>query len=76
MQSVPITTDAGIDAVIIVVGLVNGVQRHFQRWLSCIVVVGFIGGGIRSTQKKTPTYRKSLANCVRNRQVIGLHRLN
>ena len=40
------------------------VQRHFQQYFSYIVVVRFIGGGNRSTQKKPPTCHKSLTNFV------------
>jgi len=32
--------------------------NHFQQYFSYIVAVRFIGGGNRSTWKKTPTCRK------------------
>ena len=35
--------------------LFDGVQRHFQQYSSYIVVVSFISGGNRSTQKKPLT---------------------
>ena len=34
-------------------GLDFGVKRHFQQYSSYIVAVSFIGGGNRSTRKKT-----------------------
>ena len=43
-------------------GLVYGVQRHFQQYLSYNVPVSFIGGGNQSTQRKPPTFRKLLKN--------------
>ena len=47
-------------------GLVYGVQLHFQQYFSYIVAVSFIGGGNRRTQKKPPTCRKSLTNLSHN----------
>jgi len=41
---------------------VYGIQRHFQKYFSYIVVVSFIGGRNRSTQRKPPTCRKLLAD--------------
>jgi len=42
--------------------LVYGVKCHFQQYFSNIVAVSFIGGGNRSTLRKSPTCRKSLTN--------------
>jgi hypothetical protein len=42
----------------------QGVQRHFQRYFSYIVVVSFIGRGNRSTRIKPSTCRKSLRNFI------------
>jgi hypothetical protein len=39
-------------------------KRHFQQYLSYIVAVSFIGGGNRSTQRKSSTCRKSLTNFI------------
>ena len=39
-------------------GLVYGVKRHFQQYLSYIVTVSFIGGKNRSTRTKPLTCRK------------------
>jgi hypothetical protein len=36
--------------------------RHFQRYFSYLVVVSFIGGRNRSTQRQPPTCRNSLTN--------------
>jgi hypothetical protein len=36
----------------------------FQQYFSYIVVVGFIGGGNWSTQRKPLTFRKSLTNFI------------
>jgi hypothetical protein len=36
--------------------------RHFQRYFSYLVVVSFIGGRNRSTQRQPPTCRISLTN--------------
>jgi hypothetical protein len=33
----------------------------FQQYFRYIVAVSLIGGGNRSTQRKSPTYRQSLA---------------
>ena len=44
--------------------LFDGVLRHFQEYFSYIVVVSFIGGGNRRTQKKPPTCHKSLTNLI------------
>jgi len=44
--------------------LVHGVKRHFQQYFSYIVAVSFIGGGNRSTRRKSPTCRKSLTNFI------------
>ena len=33
--------------------LVYGVHRHFQHYFSYIVAISFIGGGNRSTRRKT-----------------------
>jgi hypothetical protein len=41
-----------------------GVERHFQQYFSYFVAVNFIGGGNRSTRRKTPTCRKSLTNFI------------
>jgi len=35
-----------------------------QQYFSYIVAVSFIGGGNQSTQRKPPTYRKSLTNFI------------
>jgi len=35
---------------------------QFQKYLSYIVAVSFIGGGNRNIQRKQPTCRKSLTN--------------
>ena len=40
-------------------GLVFGVSRHFQQYLSFIVAVSFIGGGNQSTRRKPLTCRRS-----------------
>ena len=37
------------------VGLVYGVEGHFQQYFSYIVPVSFIGGGNRCTRRKSPT---------------------
>jgi hypothetical protein len=37
--------------------MVYGVLRHFQHYFNYIVAVSFIGGGNRSTLKKSLTYR-------------------
>jgi hypothetical protein len=41
-----------------------GDSRHFQKYFSYILVVSFIGGGNRSTQRKPPTFCKSLTNFI------------
>jgi hypothetical protein len=41
---------------------VYGIGRHFQQYFSYIVVVGFIGGGNRCTQRKPSTWHKSPIN--------------
>jgi hypothetical protein len=35
-----------------------------KSYFSYMVAVGFIGGGIRGTQRKPPTCRKSLTNFI------------
>jgi len=45
-------------------GQIYGVYRHFQKYYSYIVTVSLIGGGNRSTRRKSPTYRKSLTNFI------------
>ena len=45
-------------------GLVYGVLRHFQQYLSYIVAVIFIGGGNQRTQRKPLTFRKPLTNII------------
>jgi hypothetical protein len=40
----------------------NGVLRHFQQYFCYMVVVSFIGGGNRGTERKPPTCLKSLTN--------------
>jgi len=42
----------------------NGVERHFQQYVSYIVAISFIGGGHRSTQRNPQTCRKSLTNFI------------
>jgi hypothetical protein len=37
---------------------------HFQQYFNYIVAVSFIGGGNWSTQRKSLTCRKSLANLI------------
>jgi hypothetical protein len=44
--------------------LVYGVLRHFQQYFSYIVVVSFIGGGNRSSQRKPLSFRKPLTNII------------
>jgi len=39
-------------------------QRHFQQYFCHIVAVSFIGGGNRSTLRKSPTCRMSLTNFI------------
>jgi len=41
---------------------VIGVKHHFQQYFSYIVVVSFIGGRNRNTQRKPPTCRKSITH--------------
>ena len=41
-----------------VIGLVYGVKRRFQQSFNDIVAVSFIGGGNRSTRRKTPDLPK------------------
>ena len=43
---------------------VNDVLRHFQRYFSYIVAVSFIGGGNRSTRRKSQTYHIPLTNLI------------
>ena len=46
-------------------GGMNMVPNHnFQQYLSYIVAISFIYGVNRSTQRKPPTYRKSLTNFI------------
>ena len=45
-------------------GLVYGVYRHFEQYVSYIVAVSFISWVNRSTQRKLPTCRKSLTNFI------------
>ena len=45
-------------------GLGYGVQRHFQQYFSCIVVVSFIGRGNRSTLRKPLNCNKSLTTLL------------
>ena len=47
-----------------VVYLFDDVLRHFQQYFSYIVVVSFIDGGNRRTQRKPSTCRKSLTNLI------------
>jgi hypothetical protein len=44
--------------------MVYGVSRQFQQYFSYIVAVNFIGGVHQRTQRKPPTYRKSLTNFI------------
>ena len=37
---------------------------HCQQYFNYILAVSFIGGGNRNTQRKPPTYRKSLKNFI------------
>jgi len=60
-------------------GWFYGVLRHFQHYFSYIyiVAVSFIGGGNRSTRRKPPTCRKSLANFITYCNISGdRHRLH
>ena len=41
-----------------------GVKRHFQQYCCDIMAVSFIGGGSRTTRRKTLTCRKSLTNFI------------
>ena len=50
--------------VFCVVYLFDGVQRHFQQYLSYLVAVSFIVGGNGRTRRKPPTCRKSLTNFI------------
>jgi hypothetical protein len=44
----------------IIIDLLHDVERHIQQYFSYIMAVSFIGGGNWSTQRKPPTWRKSL----------------
>jgi hypothetical protein len=48
----------------ILIWLIYSVYRHFQQYFSYIVTVSFIGGGNRSTRRKSPTCRKSPTNFI------------
>ena len=39
-----------------------GVVYQFKQYFSYFLEASFIGGGNRSTQRKPPTYRKSVTN--------------
>jgi hypothetical protein len=39
-------------------------KNHFKQYFSYIVVVSFIGGGSRSTRRKSPTCRKSFTDFI------------
>ena len=54
------------------VGLIYGVQCHFQQYFSYIVVVSFIDGGNRSTRRRPLTCRKSLTNFITYKREIPL----
>jgi hypothetical protein len=53
---------------LIKIGLVYGVERHFEQYFSNIMTVSFIGGGNQSTWIKPLTCRKLLmfALCNKN----------
>ena len=66
-----ITTIHNIFIIYIKVYIYEGVKgygysiyRRFQQYFSYIVVVSFIGGGNRSTQRNPSTCRKSLINVI------------
>jgi hypothetical protein len=57
------------------IGLVYGVERHFQQYFSNIMTVSFIGEGNQSTWRKPLTCRKLLKKLSHN-VVSSTSRLN